>query len=92
MADLDRIRQTLAAAAAEQERLARQLADSANALAAERAKLIALQASADPAGATATCRWSCCRFESKCARRRIADRCASASSTTRSTPNCWTRA
>ncbi len=56
MTDLNLIRQKLAEGAAEREQIARQLADNANALAAERAKLAALQAAADidGAGAVAT--------------------------------------
>jgi hypothetical protein len=47
MVDLDLIRRTLAAAALDRDRLARQLGDSANGLAAERARLTSLQAAAD---------------------------------------------
>jgi hypothetical protein len=53
MADLALTRRRLAQAAAEHERLARELASSTNALAAERTELAALQAAADVDGANA---------------------------------------
>ena len=53
MADLELLRQTLASSVAGRARLARQIADGSNALAAEWARLAQLQASGDAAGASA---------------------------------------